>query len=184
MLRDNPLLTLLGRRGRGAVVDILRADPTKPWSVRELARAADVPVATASRAVAELDALGVVDAIRPGREKIVRWEADSAVARALLPFVVPDLRRESATTFAGAYRHPATLVHWHMPGDAVDDPMCPTRLAILVRDDEDAAWDAVGPALDAVERAGWPKPDATVLRRDELDDGEVAQAVRGGRIVT
>ncbi len=185
VLRDNPLLTLLGRRGRGAVVDALRADPKRTWTVRELARAADVPVITASRAVRELDSLGVVDAFRPGRDKHIRWEADSAVAQALLPFVVPDLRRESVQSFADAYTGPSgsRLVHWQLAEDDAADPACPSRVAVLVPrlDVEDDAVDAIGPALDEVAAQGWPRPQVTTHWVDSLGDDAVARSVRAGR---
>jgi hypothetical protein len=185
MLRDNPLLTFLGRRGRGAVVDALRMNPEKTWTVRELARIADVPAITASRAVKELDALGVVDAFRPGRNKHIRWETESAVAQALVPFVVPDLRGEAAVRFAAAFMGPtgARPVSWHLIGDDIADPNCPTRVAILLRsyDDEDDALDAIGPALDVVAESGWPRPSVTTIVKSELGDDEVAQAIRAGR---
>lgn len=187
MLRDNPLLTLLGRRGRGAVVDALRADPTRTWTVRELARVADVPVITASRAVRELDALGVVDAFRPGRDKHIRWEPGSAVAQALLPFVVPDLRRECVHAFGAAYEGPpgCRLVHWHDPSDDAADPASPSRLAVLVVDEEleEDALDAIGPALDAVADQGWPRPQVTTHVVAALGDDAMAQAIRAGRVL-
>lgn len=183
MLRDNPLLTFLGRRGRGAVVDALRGDPERSWNVRDLARAADVPVITASRTVRELEALGVVDAYRPGRDKVVRWEPGSAVAQALLPFVVPDLRGESARAAAAALVLPpgARAVHWRMPDDDTADPSCPTRVAVLCRNaDEDDVLDAIGPALDAVADAGWPRPEVTVVPRSMLGNDVTSDAVRSG----
>lgn len=185
MLRDNPLLTLLGRKGRGVVVDTLRNDPDRTWTVRDLARAADVPVITASRAVRELDALGVVDAFRPGRDKHIRWDPQSAVATALLPFVVPDLRQRSAAGFAAAFRTPpgGRLVTWRLAGDDPADPTCPTRVAIILRaaSDEEEVLDAIGPALDAVADEGWPRPEVTTYVARELGDDEVAKAVRSGR---
>lgn len=184
MLANNPLLTLLGRKGRAAVVDALRADPGKTWTVRELARTADVPVITASRAVRELDALGVVDAFRPSRDKVIRWEPRSAVAQALVPFVVPDLRGEGARAFAAALEAPrgSRLVRWTLAGDDDSDPLCPTRVAILVRDDdaEDAALDAIGPALDAVAEAGWPRPDVSTHITDTLGEDDASRAILAG----
>lgn len=185
MLRDNPLLTLLGRKGRGAVVDALRADPDRTWTIRDLARAADVPPITASRAVRELDALGVVDAFRPSRDMHVRWDPDSAVAQALLPFVVPDLRAESVRAFVASFEGPsgARLQWWALSDDDPADPRTPSRVAVLLRSaaDEEDALDAIGPALDAVADAGWPRPEVTTFITDRLGDDEVARAVRGGR---
>ncbi len=185
MLRDHPLLTLLGRRGRGAVVDALRQEPERQWNVRELAAAADVPVITASRAVRELDALGVVDSFRPGRDKVIQWDSQSAVARALVPFVVPDLRGEAARTAAAALAVPdrARIIFWQMPEDEPADPECPIRVAVLCRDaDEELVLDAIGPALDAVAAAGWPRPDISVVPRSMLsDDDPVTQAVLAGQ---
>lgn len=183
MLRDHPLLTLLGRRGRGAVVDALRAEPERTWNIRDLARVADVPVITASRAVRELEGLGVVDGFRPGRDKVVRWEPESAVAQALLPFVVPDLRGEGARAAVAALQLPpgARAVRWTMPDDDPADPLCPTRIAIICRDDdEDRVLDAIGPALDAAGDAGWPRPDITAMPRGMLGDDAVSLAVRDG----
>ncbi len=185
MLRDNPLLTLLGRRGRGAIVDALRREPQRTWTVRDLARAADVPVITASRTVKELDALGVVDSFRPGRDMHIQWDPGSAVAQALQPFVVPDLRGESVRRFAASYDGPAgvRLVEWQLPADDVADPMIPSRVAVLLRraSDEDDALDAIGPALDAVADQGWPRPVVTVMAAASLGEDAVAKAIRAGR---
>lgn len=183
-LADNPLLTLLGRRGRGAVVETLRASGG-PWSVRALARASGVAAMTVSRAVRELAALGIVDTYRPGRDQVVQWRAASAGAAVIAALRPPDLRSEGCRVFAASYRRPgATLVQWWMPGDDPADPLTPARLGILVRhpDDEEAALDAIGPALDAVESAGWARPQATVHVGPLLSDAdEVARAIRAGR---
>lgn len=188
MLRDNPLLTLLGRKGRGAVVDALRTDSNRTWTIRDLARAADVAPITASRTVRELDALGVVDAFRPARDKHVRWDPQSAVAQALLPFVVPDLRGESVRAFEASFHGPsgARLQWWVLPGDEPADPMCPSRVAVLVHGvgDEEDALEAIGPALDAVAEAGWPRPEVTTYVSATLGDDEVARAVRAGQPIS
>lgn len=183
MLADNALLTVLGRRGRGAVVEALRADPHATWTVREIARAADVAPMTASRAIKELAALGVLDVFRPGRDMVVRWEQDAAASRVLADLVVPDFKAEGVAQFAEAY--PRRVVQWVHPDDEPSDPLTPARLAVIVRSGEDEALDDVGPALDAVHAAGWPRPEVTVFRRDDLDlDDPVAMAVLEGRPVT
>ena len=83
VLVENPVLAMLGRRGRGAVVEALRRAPRRTWTVRDLARAADVPSAVASRAVRELRVLGAVDFQRPGRDARVRFLATTPVGRFL-----------------------------------------------------------------------------------------------------
>ncbi len=60
-------------------------------------------------------------------------------------------------------------------GDRAGDPRTPLRIAILAHD-EDAAWDAVGPALDKVREEGWPAPDVTVYNPEELDSGDAVDA--------
>ncbi len=75
MLNDNPLLAMLGRRGRGAVVEALRRNPHRSLSVRELARLADVAPMVASRAVRELTTLRAVVVARRGRLVAVRLDS-------------------------------------------------------------------------------------------------------------
>lgn len=179
VLRDNPVLTMLGRRGRGDVVQALLEAP-RTWSVRALARAAGVHAATAARTVKELEALGAVDVVRPGRDARLRLNA-SPVAQALAALRVPDVRGRAAATFAAAYGHRAPCLRWQAPGEHDADPLVPTRIA--VRAEDDAAVDAVGPALDAVRAAGWPAPDITW--HDVLDPADAtARAILQGTPLT
>ncbi len=183
---DNPLLTVLGRRGRGAIIDVLASRPDTHWSVRDLARGAGVAAMVASRAVTELQALGAVEYLRPGRDGRVRWLADAPAARALAAIDPPDLRRAAAQTFAGAYHAPSgarRVLLWQAAHENPADPLVPTRLAILALDDdaEEDALDAAGPALDAIRAAGLPAPDVTTLLAESLDDRDpAAAAVRAG----
>lgn len=174
MLADNPLLTVLGRRGAGAVLDVLRADPG-PWTLRGLARAASVPAATVGRVVDDLEALEALEKLRPGRDAVIRWRP-GPVADLLRGLEVPDVRARTLEAFRSGYRGPAESVHTYRDArDAPGDPRTPLRIAVLSRD-EDAAWDAVGPALDAVREAGWPAPDVTVHDPRDLDPGDPAAA--------
>ncbi|MES2153653.1 MAG: hypothetical protein V4510_00775 [bacterium] len=91
MLVENPLLAFLGRRGRGAVVEALRRNPARLWSVRDLARFADVAPMVASRAARELQALGALDVVRPGREVRMRFLPDSPAGFFLANLEVPDV---------------------------------------------------------------------------------------------
>ncbi len=189
MRADNPLLTMLGRRGRGAIVDALTGSPGATHSVRDLARTARVQPMVASRAVTELQALGAVEYLRPGRNGRVRWLAEAPAAQALATIDPPDLRMAAADAFANAYTGPAgarRVVVWQAAGDNPADPLAPTRLAIVARDEdaEEEALDAAGPALDAVRLADLPAPDVTTLLADSLaDDDPVAAAVRAGKPV-
>ncbi len=141
---------------------------------------------TASRAVKELSALGVVDQYRPGRALVVQWRSAAAAAQRLAAFDADDLRRRGAEAFAQAYQ-PATgrtLLSWNMPDDDPSDPLVPARVAVIVTrtEQEDDALDDVGPALDLVHAAGWPRPDVTVFVRSDLEPGDdVARAVLAGR---
>ncbi|MHB1261690.1 MAG: hypothetical protein ACYC2H_08225 [Thermoplasmatota archaeon] len=90
MLNDNPLLAFLGRKGRGAVVEALRRNPTRPLHVRELARLADVAPMVASRAARELQALRAVEVSRSGRLLAVRLDPDSRTGSFLTTIKVPD----------------------------------------------------------------------------------------------
>lgn len=176
VLADHPLLTSLGRRGRGAVMDaLLQADGTR--SVRDLARAAGVAAGIASRAVDEFQALGLVDVIRPGRAAQVRINEQS-------PWV-PWLRRSPppgiASVVAASYDGPGRLVQWSDAGERPDDPHSPVRIAIIT-DDEEAALDAIGPTLDAVRDAGWPAPELTAWEASLLDpDDPVGARILSGR---
>jgi hypothetical protein len=186
VLVDNPLLTLLGRRGRGAVVEALLRNPTRIWRVRELARFADVAPMVASRAAKELAALGAIESLRPGRNARIRWRPDSAAGRFLASHV-PDLRREAADAFATAFRPVDaaarfTLLLWRDPRDDPADPLAPARIAVVasVRT-ADAALDAAGPALDAVRNAGLPAPEVSLFSPTELQGNDAtAVAVRSG----
>lgn len=167
VLADNPLLTVLGRRGAGAVLDVLRAEDG-PWTVRGLARAANVQPSTAGRVVRDLEALEALDKIRPGRDAVIRWRT-GPVADLLRGLEVPDVRARTLATFRAGFKGPAESVHpFRAAGDTVGDPHTPLRIVVLSQD-EDAAWDAVGPALDAVREAGWPAPDVAVHDPRDLD---------------
>ncbi len=175
VLADHPLLTSLGRRGRGAVLDHLLAAPG-PDAIRSIARAAGVPPAVAARAIDEFEALGLVEKIRPGRAAQVQLNESS-------PWI-PWLRRSPppgiAAVVAQAYQGPGRLLRWSDDGERPDDPFSPVRIAIIT-DDEDDALDAVGPALDAVRQAGWPAPELTVWEESMLQpDDPVAVRILGG----
>lgn len=171
---------MLGRRGRGAVVDAFLAEPERDWTVRALSRATGVSPMNVSRAVGELAALGVVDAFRPGRDMVVSWQADSAAARAIASFQPPDLWAESVRTFARHYAGPGALVRYQRPTDKQADPLAPARIAILTRED---AWDDLDPALDAVAEAGWPRPDVIVVAKEELEGDEEGESILRGEII-
>ncbi len=174
VLADNPLLTVLGRRGAGAVLDALRAGDG-PWTLRGLARDAGVPPATASRVVADLEALEALEKLRPGRDARIRWRP-GPVADLLRALAVPDPRAETLAAFRAGYAGPADSVHaYRVEGDVAGDPRTPLRVVVLSRD-EDAAWDAVGPALDAVRAAGWPAPEVAVHDPRDLDASVPADA--------
>ena len=90
MLNDNPLLAFLGKRGRGAVVEALRRNPTRPLHVRELARLADVAPMVASRAVRELAALNAIASSRRGRLLAVRLDVGTPSGAFLATIHAPD----------------------------------------------------------------------------------------------
>ncbi len=174
VLADNPLLTVLGRRSAGAVLDELRAG-FGPWTLRGLARAAGVPTATAGRVVDDLEALEALDKLRPGRDAVIRWRA-GPVADLLRGLEVPDVRARTLDAFRSGFHGPFESIHaYRADGDTAGDPRTPLRIAILSLE-EDEAWDAVGPALDAVREAGWPAPDVTVFDPRELDLGDSTDA--------
>lgn len=94
MLNDNPILQMLGRRGRGAVVEALRRNPRRAWGIRDIARLADVSPMTASRAVRELETLGAVSVRRQGRRDAqVRFLPQSVAGTFLATVDAPDLGR-------------------------------------------------------------------------------------------
>lgn len=182
---DNPLLRFLGRRGRPAVVTAVLAAPREVWHVRELADAADVSPMTASRALGELAALGAVELLRPGRDVQATWRPAAPAARFLRTLHAPDLRHDAAHRFAAHYDVPqgvTGLRWWQHPDEDPGDPHAPTRIAILVQDDdaEEAALEAIGPALDAVRARGIPVPLAETVQAGMLGDDGVSQAVRDG----
>ncbi len=186
MLIDNPLLTLLGRRGRSAIVEALRRAPGRTWTVRDLARSADVPSVVASRALRELSALRAVDFLRPGRNAQVRFRPDTVAGRFLAAFEAPDLRDGAAWAFAAALRRVPGLVQtlrYTEPDEDPADPLAPVRVALVTARDEEAVLEAAGPALDAVREAGWPPVQVATFPVEVLRDAgdPVARAVLAGR---
>lgn len=183
MLQDNPLLTLLGRRGRGAVAETLLRAPNRTWSVRDLARFADVAPMVASRAVKEMAALGAVEVLRPGRDARIRLRPGSPAAR-WLAAAVPDLHGQAAAAFAAAY--PAApgvtgLLRWRHPDDVPADPLAPLRIAIVTARSPETALDAAGVGLDALAAGGWPAPEVTAWRPADLRGADrVARAIAAG----
>jgi hypothetical protein len=188
VLEENPLLALLGRRGRGAVVEALRRNPRRAWTVRELARFADVAPTVASRAVRELAALGAVEAVRPGRDLAARFLPGTPAGAWLDCLVVPDLRQAVAATVARAYLWPAgvtRLVLWRHPDDDPNAPEAPVRVAALTNRDPGDALEAAGPALDAVRAAGLPMPEVSAwVAGDLAADDPVARAILAGLPLT
>ena len=171
VLADHPLATALGRRGCGAVIDALRA-ASEAINLRGLARAARVPVANTRRIVRDLEALRLVESIRPGRDARIRWRG-GPLAAVLDGW--PDLREATADAFSRAYDGPGGAQRWQHPDDDPADPHAPTRIVVLA---DDEAWDHVGPALDAVAAAGWPAPRVDVLDPASADpDDPVAAAM-------
>jgi hypothetical protein len=183
VLVDNPLLTLLGRRGRGAIVEAMLRNPGRTWTVRTLARFADVPPMVASRACRELAALGAVDAIRPGRDARVRFLPATPAGRFLARLRVPDLHGEAAALFAKTYAPPPGITwmgRWRHPADDPAAPTVPLRIALIARDPE-AALDASGPALDALRARGHPPPELSAWTAEQVRGaGDVAAAIRAG----
>lgn len=173
------LLTFLGHRGRLAVAKALAAWPQREWNLRALAAAAAVHPVVAGRAVRELEALAAADVLRPGRDLVVRWRPQAPAAAFLAGLEVPDLHGMAADAFRATFRPPlgAMAVRWHHPEDVGPSPL---RIAVLVRRDEEAALEAVGPALDAVRAAGLPAPHLTTVPHALLGDDPVSQAVRRG----
>lgn len=182
MLVDNPLLVLLGRRGRGAIVEALRRAPGHVWRTRELARAALVSVSVASRAVAELASLGAVRATRPGRDARIEWQPGPAAAF-LEALVVPDIHRQAAEAFAAQLEPGTRVVQYVAPGHAPDDPRAPLHLAILSNRDPTRVLDACLPALDALRQDGYPAPDVSVVNPRELANDDWGQAIGRGRLI-
>lgn len=90
MLNDNPILALLGKRGRGAVVEALRRNAGRPLHVRELARRADVAPMVATRSIRELQRVGAVAVTRTGRSVTVRLETTTRAGAFLAELAVPD----------------------------------------------------------------------------------------------
>lgn len=159
---DSVVLSVLARRGARSIVQALaRADA--PMTLRGLARDANVPHATAARVVRDLEALAVVEVVRPGRDAQLRWRS-GPVADWLAALAPPDVPVEVERVFAAAYAGPGAPRRWLPPeGGAL-----PVRLVVLT-DEQDDALDAVGPALDAVAAAGWPAPQVAVHDPATLD---------------
>jgi hypothetical protein len=175
-VEDHPILACLGRRGRWSVAHVLGAQPTRTWNLRELAGAAGVHPVVAGRAVRELAALVAVDLLRPRRDAQVRLRLDTPAGAFVAALQPPDLRGDTEAIFAAAYTGPGPVVRWSRKH--AGDPEAPTRLAIVVgAGKEDAAWEAVDGALDAVRAAGLPAPDVSVLAEPLDASDDVARAV-------
>ena len=152
--------------------------------MRELAGLAGVAPIVASRAVRELEALGAVEALRPGRDSRVRFLPQAAAGAFLAGLQVPDLRAQAGRAFATSLKAPAgtvTVLRWQQPGDDPADPRCPVRVAVVVRRNEAEAADAAGAALDAVRAAGLPPVAVSTHLAGALDPADpVAQAILRG----
>ena len=172
----NPILTFVGRRGRLDVVTAIRGGHN---SVRSAARAAAVPHTVANRTVRELRAFGAVDVLRPGRNAKVTWLGNSPAAQFLETLQPPNLAGQTTVAFRAAMPD-YDVVRWQMDNDRPDDPHTPIRLAVLVGGSEDAALDAIGPALDAVEEAMLPAPTVTTHVLPLPEGDIVADAIRRG----
>lgn len=183
MLADHPVLTLLGRRGRGAVVEALRRNPQRAWTVRDLARLADVAPMVASRAVRELAALGAVTVQRPGRDARIQPARAAPAWDVLARLDLPDLHAQAAAAFARAYARPpgtTAVLRWRHPDDDPADPLAPLRIGLVAREPEQAL-DHAGAALDAVRGAGYAAPEITAWTPAQLtEDDPVAQAIAAG----
>ncbi len=171
-MEDSPALTVLARRGARDVIATLVGGANH---VRGIAQATSRPVATVARIVRDLEALGVVESLRPGRDKQILWRA-GPLADWMAALAVPDLRGASARAFVEAYQGPGTCHRWAAPDDEVGDPHTRTRVVILTEQEEEAL-DAVGAALDAVEAAGWPAPEVTVQDAASLGDDPISVAM-------
>lgn len=178
VLGPNPLLTMLGRRGRGEVVEALR-DHHGPWTLRGLAARAGVPHQVVGRAVRELEALGAVEFVRPGREGRVQWRPGTPASAFLDGLVVPDLRDAAARTFAAAVPGLPTLC-WTRTDSEAADPLAPTRVAV-VHEDADAALEQATVGLDAVLGRALPRVDVSAITPEALaSDDPIAARMRAG----
>lgn len=155
----------MGRRGAPAVVEVLATQPG-PWTLRGLERASGVPLATARRVLEDLQALGCVQMLRPGRDAQVTWR-EGPVADWLADLPPLDWAREVLAEFRAAYGAGDVRI-WQHPGEDAGNPQAPVRIVVLA-EDEDEAMDRIGPALDALDLAGWPAPEVTVEDPTALD---------------
>jgi DNA-binding MarR family transcriptional regulator len=79
--QDVRFFRLLGRRGRLHILAHLLRHPKDEFSLRDLSAASRVPLATASRAVRDLEALSLVRRRRLGRAHAISlWDESGAVA--------------------------------------------------------------------------------------------------------
>ncbi len=158
---------MLGRQGRPAVVRALLEGTEQPWNVRGLASAAGVTPMTASRAIGELLALGVVDKALGRRDAHIQVQQHHPAVAWLRDLSPPDLSGTIVTTFLDAYQQPAgvtRIAQQESTADAV--PFQPPRITIHCVGDDEAAWDALGPALDAVRQRALPAPEVDVIMDD------------------
>ena len=163
----------MGRRGAPDVVEVLATQPG-PWTLRGLERASRVPLATVRRVLDDLAALGCIDHLRPGRDAQVTWR-EGPIADWLTELPELDMAEHMAGEFEAA--HGREVHVWHHPEDDAGNPRTPVRLAVLVNEEgEEEALERVGPALDALELAGWPAPEVTVEVRDRLDPSDPVAA--------
>lgn len=138
-------------------------------SVRGIAREAEVALSTANRVISDLERLGAIQRLRPGRDALITWR-QGPVGDWFATLQPPALDDATEATFAANYAGPGTVLRWS-EGDV------PVRLAVLTGD-EDAAWDAIDAALDAVAEARWPSPDVSIhdpatLSPDDPVDAEL-----------
>lgn len=78
-------LSALGAAGSAMAAALLNAGA--PASISDLARAAGVPVATATRTATRLVALDLADETQAGRARMLSWKSDGAYSRAVADLV-------------------------------------------------------------------------------------------------
>jgi predicted nucleotidyltransferase len=123
-------LKVLAGRGRVEIVRTLRAFPEREFTINGVARAAEVPVMTAWRAVRDLKAIGLVRTRRIGNATVVSLADDADRLRALRMLPEADPHKDAARMFAEEISGEAwaeecrlfgTVARGeHLPGEEVD----------------------------------------------------------------
>jgi len=181
-----PLLPIFRSELQGRLLALLYADPSRGWTISELAAALSVHVATVQREVERLEEAGILKSDRVGRARVVRPDLRSPYADDLSSLVTKAFgpRQILAGLLGGVAGIEEAYVFgsWADRYEGVRGPV-PGDVDVLVVGDPDL--DAIDAAAQEAEARLGREVSITIRSRDawrRARDGFV-RSVRAGNLV-